>query len=287
MNKVSKILIGSFVWICLFSFSSCVSVSGSRDYYVSGTEAIVSSGKIVTKNVAVKSDFNVISVPDIIDVVVKQGNNSDITIKGSDNIVPYCNVSIQNGTLTVSLTKEATKLSFKKFDAIVYVTAKEISQVVIQGTGDVKFEGEFNSPELSLLITGTGDIKIPHFIGYKLKAMIPGTGGIEMRADCVTADLTITGTGDIDAELKGVEDLRASVPGTGDITLYGDAKKATYTVSGTGDIGARKMIVGTVHATSSGTGDIDCYATDYFHGIQSATAKVKCHGNPKKMDMIK
>ena len=250
-------------------------------------ETVMASGNIITKNMIVKSDFSAISIPSIVDVVVKQGDTPEINIKGSDNLLKYCSASVKKGILTVALNKEADNINFNKFDVVVYVTVKELSSIMIQGTGDVKFEGEFKTPELSLNIHGTGDIKIPSFKGYKLKAAIYGTGDIKMRANCVTADLSVAGTGDIDAELKGVEDLKASVTGTGDITLYGDTKKATYAVTGTGEIEAKKMIAGSVHATSTGTGDIECYASDYFHGIQSSTAKLKCHGNPPKMELIK
>ncbi len=65
---------------------------------------------------------NSISVTSIVDVVVTQGNTQKIVVKGSDNLIPYCEIKNNDGKLTVGMTKEARSKSFPKCDLIVYMS---------------------------------------------------------------------------------------------------------------------------------------------------------------------
>lgn len=270
----------------LFSATSCVAVTGG-DAAISGHEQIAGSGKIVTQEVPVSSDFTELSVPSIIDVIVTQGNTNSIKIVGSDNLIKYCDASVSGKTLNIGMTKEAENINFKKFDVKVYVTAKTLNKVDVSGTGDVDFKGNFNTSKFEIDITGTGDVTVPSVTATNFNVSIAGTGDVKAKGSCDNASLSITGTGDINAELTGLKTLDASISGTGDIELGGSTVKANYSVSGTGDIEAKDMKASVVTASSTGTGDIECYASESFSGSKSTTAGLKCYGDPAKYDMKK
>ena len=286
MNFFKQLSSLAVVAAMLFSSSSCVAVTGGETVF-SGRDHVNPSGKIITKNIAVTSDFTKIYVPSIIDVVVKQGNTNSVTLEGSDNLIKYCDVNVSGNTLNVAMSKEAKNVNFRKFDVKVYVIAKNLDSISISGTGDVDFKGAFTTSNLGLSITGTGDITLPNLTATNLTVLIAGTGDVKAKGTCKKVKMTVTGTGDIEAALTGIDSLEASVAGTGDIELSGSAVNANYTVSGTGDIKAREMKAKSVNASATGTGDIDCYASESFNGSRSKTAGLKCYGEPAKYNLNK
>lgn len=286
MNIIKKISVLTFTALSMIMSSSCIAVT-SNDGGISGREQVVGSGNKISKDIPAKSDFTKISVPSIIDVVVQQGSANSIKVEGSDNLIKYCNINVANNTLNIELTKEADRISFKKFDVKVYVTAKALSDISISGTGDVDFKGNFNTSNLNLDISGTGDITIPALNANDFKVSISGTGDVKAKATCSSAWLYVSGTGDINAELLSLKMLEAQISGTGDIDISGSTETASYSISGTGDIEAKNMIAKSVIASSNGTGDIDCYASESFSGTKSVASGLKCYGNPAKYDMKK
>lgn len=286
MNFIKCLFSVSVSAMMLMTATSCVAVTGG-DSVISGSEQIEGSGKIISKNIVVSSDFSGISVPSIIDVEIAQGSSNSIRIEGSDNLLQYCDVSVNENTLNIKLTKEAIHLSFKKFDVKVYVTAKTLNNIDISGTGDVDFKGEFNTSSLNFVISGTGDITIPALTASDFNVAIMGTGDVKAKGTCEKAELTVSGTGDIDAALTGLQTLKATISGTGDIDLSGSTMDAEYKTFGTGDIDAKNMKAKNVTASSMGTGEIECYASESFSGSKSKTAGLKCYGEPAKYNLNK
>lgn len=284
MRIIKSTFVMTMLTIAMTALFGCVSVDANGRDFFSGRESIKPSGKIVSKTFKV-APVNSISVTSIVDVVVTQGNTQKIVVKGSDNLIPYCEIKNNDGKLTVGMTKEARSKSFPKCDLIVYVTVKDINNVSSSGTGDVKFQGSVKSQILRLSVSGTGDISVPVFNGDRLKVSISGTGDVLIGGNVNNATLSVSGTGDINAKLSELTHLSASVSGTGDIELKGKTSSATYSVSGTGEIYARKMIARNVEATASGTGDITCYASDSFTGRRSGIADITCYGKPKNRNL--
>ncbi len=265
MRIIKSTFVMTMLTIAMTALFGCVSVDANGRDFFSGRESIKPSGKIVSKTFKV-APVNSISVTSIVDVVVTQGNTQKIVVKGSDNLIPYCEIKNNDGKLTVGMTKEARSKSFPKCDLIVYVTVKDINNVSSSGTGDVKFQGSVKSQILRLSVSGTGDISVPVFNGDRLKVSISGTGDVLIEGNVNNATLSVSGTGDINAKLSKLTHLSASV-------------------SGTGEIYARKMIARNVEATASGTGDITCYASDSFTGRRSGIADITCYGKPKNRNL--
>lgn len=201
MRIIKSTFVMTMLTIAMTALFGCVSVDANGRDFFSGRESIKPSGKIVSKTFKV-APVNSISVTSIVDVVVTQGNTQKIVVKGSDNLIPYCEIKNNDGKLTVGMTKEARSKSFPKCDLIVYVTVKDINNVSSSGTGDVKFQGSVKSQILRLSVSGTGDISVPVFNGDRLKVSISGTGDVLIEGNVNNATLSVSGTGDINAKLS-------------------------------------------------------------------------------------
>lgn len=276
--KLSKpIVFLTMAAVALTGLSGCIynsNINGSNKKFIKP------SGKIVSKTYEMGT-ITSISLNSLPDLVVTQGSTPKIVIKGSDNILPYCQLKKDGNNLSISLSKDYDRNQFQKCDIIVYATVKDLQKVITTGTGDVSFQGPIKADLLTLSTTGTGDISMPAFTAKTLIVNITGTGDVSVNGNADNVKLSISGTGDIKSKLTGINNLSASVSGTGDISIEGNANNAYYKATGTGDILARNMIAKNVQASSSGIGDITCHASDSF-SCHKGEENIKCYGETKK-----
>lgn len=115
----------------------------------------------------------------------------------------------------------------------IVVTAPAVRRFVLNGSSDLTLS-RFDQPELSLDITGSGDV----------------TG--EGRAKALT--LISTGSGDVDLESLPVADARVSLSGSGDVRIA-PSQTADLTASGSGDIDLATRPA-TLRQATTGSGDI-------------------------------
>lgn len=281
MKLFKRSFIVALATLSLICATGCISVdaNGKTKIFNSGSR-IIPSGKIVSKSYDMGT-FSSINLNSVQDVVITQGKHNKVTVKGSDNLIPYCKLKNQGGTLVINLSDGEKGVNVNNCDLVVYVTMKDIESVKSSGTGDIKFKGSIRSKSLSLSVSGTSDFSLPVLSGDYLKVSISGTGDMTIGGKVTNARFSISGTGDISAKLEGVANLSASISGTGDMNLTGTTDTASYSVSGTGDIYAKNMIAKNVDANANGTGDITCYASESFTGSRSQITNITCYGKPK------
>ena len=246
---------------------------------------VTPSGKIVSKTLNLQA-FHSITLQGIQDVEITQGSKQKVVLTGSDNLIQYCSLKVKsNGDLDISLKKDNNNTNFRKFDVVVKITVPNLDKVVSNGTGDIKFTGNFKANDFSCTLNGTGDITLPGYSGGKFTGNLNGTGDLKIVGTGNTVKLSLNGTGDVTAKLSGLSSLTASLTGTGDLNVSGSTQSASYSCTGTGDIYARNMQAKDVTATATGTGDITCFASESFSGNRTSITHITCYGKPAKRDI--
>jgi hypothetical protein len=94
---------------------------------------------------------------------------------------------------------------------------------------------DVNSKNLSLHVSGAGDIRVNSGHVESLVATITGAGDIEAAA--VTAkkcNVSLEGAGDISARCE--EEVSGFVSGAGDINIYGNPAKRSIRSNGSGEV---------------------------------------------------
>jgi hypothetical protein len=189
------------------------------------------------------------------------------TVYYTQDSVYHLQISGQENVLNEILTQvEGSRLVIRVKDGVilgshepikVYVTSPDVKGIRVSGSGDVFADSEWQSGDLSLDISGSGNINLAKVNSDHLTANISGSGSIKAISGNVTReDLKISGSGTID--LRGVEAA----------TVYS-------TTSGSGDT--------YLHATSlldvtiSGSGNV------WYYGTPTINTHVSGSGNIKKM----
>jgi len=206
----------------LFIFSLAVNVNAQR---------VKGSGNTVNKTRNV-GNFQEIAVSGSFDVFLVSGNEGRLDISIEDNLEPYLETEVSNGTLKIKWKKGKSIRTTSKTTITVHF--KEISGLSMSGSGDIVGKDKISGKSLGIAVSGSGDINIEMDV-ENLKSAVSGSGDLKFSGKASDFNAVVSGSGDVDAY-----DLLA--------------QKAELNVSGSGFIGAN--VQQEIVARISGSGDI-------------------------------
>lgn len=230
------------------------------------------NNKVIDKNLNVGS-FEKISVKGSDMVVYTQGDKVSVRLHGTLEQIDAMIVNVEGNTLNVSRKSSFNNgTGFTSFlralvngetiptTVVVYVTAPDLTSVKVTGSGDFKANGEVDTDNIEIVVTGSGDIDFKSLVCDNADISVTGSGDIEIdKLESVASsmsvrgsgdihvkqqrvrktDLNIYGSGDIVVQCNNCGEVNASVYGSGDITLSGQYQLKTKNVRGSGDINQR------------------------------------------------
>ncbi len=209
----------------------------------SDTRTIRGSGNILTNSRPVDA-FSVIEIEGVFDVHLKQGQECGVVVEADEKLQDHIHVDVQNNTLTVSSDKVKIK---KAKRAVVIITLVDITDITLNGVGDLNSLNTLSLDELNLEVIGVGDA--------------------ELTLDCRNLEL----------EYNGV----------GDVILEGKVTNADFEVNGVGDLLAYELIVNNMDLEQNGVGDSEINVINELSIDFTGVGSIRYDGNPKITDIDK
>ncbi len=218
-----------------------------------GLKKIKGNGKVITKERKVEK-FDKILILGSFDVVLIDGKEGKISIKGEENIIPYIETIVRGNELKIKY-KDNTSISTTK-NTLIKVAFEDINEVSLTGSGDVIAKKPISSEDVEINLIGSGDMKIK-VDATNVESKLSGSGDIDIFGKTENYECIVSGSGDVDAyELKSkntivkvsgsgdvnvtaTNKIKARVSGSGDIRYKGNPKYIDTDVSGSGDIDAK------------------------------------------------
>ena len=200
--------------------------------------AVLSSCKMISGNGNVKKEtrnpgtLTKINSSGTADVVITSGSNCAVTVEDDENLLPYLETNVENGTLQIHYKNG---VSINNDHATIYVTAPTLSEVATSGTSDIKVSGLLQNPEkISFITSGVGNIE-GEVDAPAISVSISGAGTIKLHGHTKDFDCELSGVGHADCGNLQSENTTVSVSGVGDAHVFASVHlKAT--VSGTGSV---------------------------------------------------
>jgi Putative auto-transporter adhesin, head GIN domain len=179
-------------------------------------ERLVGEGTTTSEKRSMVGTFTEIRLEGSADVKVRQGDSIEVTVKDFPNLLPFIRTTISGNTLIVDIQSN-TQISNSV--AEVTVTLPKLTGLEISGSGDIAATNNLTCEDLSVTISGSGDISL---LGQakKMNVKVSGSGDVAtFNFICDDINATLTGSGDID--LNVMKTLSATLSGSGDITYKG------------------------------------------------------------------
>lgn len=200
----------------------------------SDKDEILGNGDIITKDFSV-GQFDQIEAKGIGEIIIRQGEKSDIQISAESNIMSKIKLTNENGKLVIS-TKKGVRI--KRFKHIKFtITTPTLTKLNLRGVGSLYFPDGFKSDEMNIFIKGAASLLGKNLAVDRFDLSVEGVGSAELKLlNPSVADLSIKGTGNIEAELVNAGRVEAGIFGIGNISLSGTAKEINKTKKGLGRI---------------------------------------------------
>ncbi len=236
--------------IILFSLILIYSTNMNAQWW--GSKKVNGNGKMVTDS-RNTSTYEEIALVGSLDVKIIEGTEGRIEVEAESNLQEYILTEVKDGKLKISVEKDISLNPSRNMDIVIKVPVESINKLSVTGSGDVSNSGLLKAKELSIGVTGSGDINLT-LEAKDLSGSITGSGDIKLMGKALNFKCKVTGSGDFmaydlnadhveavvsgsgDIEVVATKSLKARVSGSGDISYRGNPEKQDFKTSGSGDI---------------------------------------------------
>ena len=213
-------------------------------------ETVQGNGNTITESRTVSS-FEGIQLSGSMNVHLVQGTDRAVTIEGEENILPYVETYVNDGKLIVKYRDDININTHE--DVVVNVTAPELNEIDVTGSGDITGENKFSgNDEMKVEVTGSGNIKL-ELDAPAVEVSITGSGDIDLSGNTKSIKCSTTGSGEIDATELKAENATVRTLGSGSIRVFASVK-LDATINGSGDIAYKGG--GSVSSKINGSGTV-------------------------------
>ena len=131
----------------LFTTSSCI---------FDGIVGIKGNRNVVSEDRTIKSDFEIISVQQGINLYITQGKPNDIRVEADENIIDLLMTEVKNNELNIYFEKNVYQAKARN----VYLTTENISKIKASSGASVKSENTIQAETLELDSSSGSTMKI-------------------------------------------------------------------------------------------------------------------------------
>jgi hypothetical protein len=216
-------------------------------------ETIKGNG-VIKKETRSASGYTAVSSQGSLNIYMDYGTSSNITVEADENLLPYIETEVNNGTLIIRAKKGVSLASKSKMS--VHVSLTKLTSLNLSGSGNIKGEGAFsNTGKTQISVSGSGDISLGFDTFNELAVSVSGSGNINLKGNSsnnMTA--SISGSGNLDCSAVKCNDVFAKISGSGNVRVNA-SRTVDAKVSGSGNV-YYKGSATNINSKSSGSGKV-------------------------------
>ena len=192
-------------------------------------EIIRGSGNEITEERSV-NNFTRVRAEGSTMVFITQGTAFKVQVKGYENLLPYFETTVNNGTLQLGFMNN---LAISNNNIQVIITMPVVESLSLSGSGVIMVSGIFpTTANMDIRILGSGDISFENGSAANLTTNISGSGDIKAFG-FVTLKANTTTSGSGDTEISVTTELNAKIDGSGNV-YYKGTPVVTSQIAGSG-----------------------------------------------------
>lgn len=187
------------------------------------------------KNVVKKErnigNFTGVSTSSAIDVILSQGDKTEVVVEADENLHEYILTEVRNGTLHIYTENVNIREAKEKR---VLITMKEINFIGSSSAGDVLGISPIKTGKLKMTASSAGDIKVEIY-AEEIDANASSSGDLTLSGEADLLEARLSSAGDLNAYNLKVKEADVSVSSAGDADIW-VTEKITARASSAGDI---------------------------------------------------
>ena len=224
MKQTTKLL--AFLFLAFPVFTSCVF----------SNKPIYGNHQLVNQQIDIDNyETVVLNIPG--KVFYQQFSDSApyLQIHTDENIFKALDVRVQGNQLVIDVKKDSIIVPS---ELTVYTCSHNLSQVTVNGSGDIRLKGEVNAKDFILNVTGSGNFLADSLLCNELTARVTGSGNAQLIGASNRSSFMITGSGNIKAFDYLVQDLNCRITGSGNVEAL-VTNKLDANIIGSGNLSYR------------------------------------------------
>lgn len=163
-------------------------------------------------------------------VFITQGEEQEVKITGSQNILDKLDLDIRSNTLVLDINR----CILGDDDLLFEITIPVVEELLISGSGNMETTNTLDESDLYLSISGAGNMDIL-FDEEKVEARISGSGNMHIAGATNRAEYKISGSGTLRSYDLSSENSEVNISGSGNINVT-VSEKLTGKISGSGNV---------------------------------------------------
>lgn len=178
-------------------------------------------------------------------IVTQKKGSPRLTLRTNDNWKDVVRLAVDNDRLMIQPQKGRYFDADKAGRMLLYLEVENLSEVKLQGSGNIEFARSFKADNLQLELVGSGDIDFLQSLRCQnsLNIKLQGSGDIDFNqgADAKEVNICLLGSGDVTSEgmLCSQNKMKVDLQGSGDIDMKKiKAYNAEISLMGSGDFEA-------------------------------------------------
>lgn len=182
------------------------------------------------------------------DLYLTQSNETSVVVEASKSDLEKIVTVVENGILKIKTKKGSWRIG----DVVIYVSSPTLEKISVSGSGDIYSKGTIKSDEMSIGVSGSGDILIKDLQVTECDIRIAGSGDVEVAGvSKEELEISISGSGDANtAELESQE-VDVHISGSGSAKVWA-TKELDTSIAGSGTVYYKGNPI--IDARSSGSG---------------------------------
>jgi hypothetical protein len=193
------------------------------------------SGETVKEDRAL-ANFSSIQLAIPADLYLSQGDTYSFTIEGDKDFLSEVITEVKGSSLVIK-TEGWVNFGWRNLKVKVFVTMPEVNGLTVSGSGDIRAQTPIATENLSVRVSGSGDVNISNLTVRDLDVAVSGSGDVKLSGKGSAGDASVKVTGSGDVALHGIEfnNAEVSISGSGDAYLVA-SQSLKARVVGSGDI---------------------------------------------------
>lgn len=215
---------------------------------------------------------------------LKQGSTESVELEGEADILEKIETEVSGGRLSIRPRDKWSKFNWGGHRITVYVTMKNIEGVAVSGSGDLIGEGVFNTNDLELKVSGSGNLTAQANASGSMDIGISGSGNLDVKGKCKSLDSRMSGSGNLSMALDIDGDASFGLSGSGKVDASGSSEKSSISISGSGRIHGADFATKICKVKISGSGDVEITVKEELETSISGSGSVSYRGDPSRLN---